>query len=150
MMPDERASNLNDLKFLAIQFTKNPRLPVVGDLRQLFSEIHFIHRIFSFSTSVHCDPDLLLARPLFVLKQPALALDSATIAGERSVRADHAMARDYDPNRICAIGKPNGTNCGRTANSFSKLRIGDCRATANLAQRMPHLPLKRRAAGFNR
>jgi hypothetical protein len=41
-----------------IQFTKDPGLPVIRDLRQLFSEIHFVHRIFSSITSVHRDPDV--------------------------------------------------------------------------------------------
>ena len=57
MVPDESSANLDELKFLAVQLSKNPRLPVLRDLRQLFGKIHFVHRTFSCITSVHYQPD---------------------------------------------------------------------------------------------
>jgi hypothetical protein len=42
----------------------------------------------------------VLSARAFVLQQPALALKSAAVAGERSVRADHSVTRHHNPNRI--------------------------------------------------
>ena len=39
-------------------------------------------------------------------EQPALALQPAAIAGERTVAADHAMARHDNADRICPLARP--------------------------------------------
>src|SRR5262245_50882664 len=85
-----------------------------------------------------------------VLEQPALALETAAEAGERSVGADHAMTRHDDADRIRAVRVPDGADGVGATNAFRELRVGERRADWNRPQRSPHATLKLRAAGFRR
>src|SRR5215813_3503769 len=51
MMPGERPLELHQLKVLPIQFTGNPRIPVVADVRKLFGEIDLFHKSHMSHTS---------------------------------------------------------------------------------------------------
>jgi hypothetical protein len=47
----------------------------------------------------------------FVCEQPAFSIETAGIARQFSICADHAMARDDYRNRVLGIGEPDGA-CG--------------------------------------
>src|SRR5690349_2524218 len=42
-------------------------------------------------------------RDAFMREQPALALDAASVARERAVRADHAVTRNHDADGVRAV-----------------------------------------------
>ena len=44
---------------------------------------------------------------LLVGEQPPFGLDAAAVAGQRSVRADHPVARHDDRDRVAAVGQPD-------------------------------------------
>ncbi len=85
-----------------------------------------------------------------MLQQPALSLDAAAIAGQRSVRSNHSMARHHHSNRIRPIRQSNRPHCSRIPNPLGQLAIRDRRPTRNLTQRPPHLLLKLRPRSLHR
>lgn len=86
----------------------------------------------------------------FVRQKPALALDAAAVAGERTIGPDYAMTRNDYSNRIGPVGKTNGAHCCWPADLLSKFGIGYCRATSNCAQGAPHTALEGRACRLHR
>jgi len=85
-----------------------------------------------------------------MLKKPALAIDSSSVPGERSVRSDHPVTGHDNANWIRTVGKANSTNCGGASNSLRKPGIGGGLAAWNFSQRTPHFPLKQRAGCLHR
>jgi hypothetical protein len=43
-----------------------------------------------------------------VIEQPTLSVQAAGVTGERSVRADDAVARDDDPDGVSVVREPHG------------------------------------------
>ena len=80
-------------------------------------------------------------------RQPALALDAAAIAGERTIGADHPVARDDETDRVGAVGQPHRPHCRRLADALCQRAIAQRRAGRDGAQGGPDRALKRRAAG---
>src|SRR5438477_8551209 len=61
----------------------------------------------------------------FVLEQPPLPIESAAIACQLPVRADHPVARDDHGDRIGAVGCADSANGGWVADAFRELPIRD-------------------------
>src|SRR5258705_12830829 len=53
----------------------------------------------------------------FEFEQPALAIEAPSVAAEMARSAERAMARDYNRDRICAIGGADGTNRARVSDT---------------------------------
>jgi len=85
-----------------------------------------------------------------VLQQPALAVESAAVAGQLSIRSDHSMARHHDPDRVGTVGETNGPAGGGVAYTSGQFAVRGGSTGWDLAQRRPHSELERRAVGFNR
>src|SRR5690348_4835014 len=85
-----------------------------------------------------------------MLQQPALEFETAAITGQGPIRAHNTMAWHDHSYRICAVREAHGANRRWPANPRGELRIGGGTAAGNRSQRMPHLALKRRAAGRHR
>src|SRR5260370_27717917 len=83
-------------------------------------------------------------------EQPALAFQAPSIAPEMSRRAESEMARDHDPDRICAIGGADRANRARPPNSSRDLGIGSRFAARNRTQLLPYAPLKLGTANIER
>ena len=78
-----------------------------------------------------------------MVQEPAFALDTAAVAGERAVGADDSMAGDDDANRIGAVGEANRPYRGGTAEACGEMSIGNSGTARNLAQGDPDLALER-------
>src|SRR5271155_3428375 len=89
-------------------------------------------------------------RGAFMFEQPGFALEPAAVPGERTIGADHPVARNHNSNRIGAIRQPNRPNGSRPANLLRKFPVRNRRAAWNASQRAPHLALKRCAARLYR
>ena len=83
-------------------------------------------------------------------KQPPFALNAAAIPGKACIRADDAVARNHDRNRIGAIGKANSASGVRAPKLSRQRAITQRRPRPNAAQCRPDLLLKRRASCRNR
>src|SRR5512146_359889 len=80
------------------------------------------------------------------MQQLLLALRSPAVAAEAAVAAHHAMARNNDCNRIAGAGAGHGAHCCRLVYGGGDLPVGASLAARNLAQGLPDLELKGRAA----
>src|SRR6185312_598389 len=80
-----------------------------------------------------------------VIEKPALALEAAAIAGQRTVAADHAMAWHDQADRVLPVGESDGAHCIRLADLLCQRAIGRGCSACDLAQRIPDLELERRA-----
>src|SRR5690349_21493231 len=80
--------------------------------------------------------------PRLVLEQPALARQAAAVAGQRAVRADHAMARHDDADRVAAVRQADGARTVRAADALGQLAVALGRAIRNVEQRAPHALLE--------
>ncbi len=78
-------------------------------------------------------------------QQPALALKAACVAGEGTVAADDAMARNDDGQRIAADGGTDGPDSGGGVDMTGELTVGPGLAGGDAFQGLPHLLLKRGA-----
>jgi hypothetical protein len=58
-----------------------------------------------------------------VIEKPFLAPQTATVPAERPVRANNAVARDYDANHVRAIRTPNRATRIFIAEAFCHPRI---------------------------
>src|SRR6185312_9497110 len=87
--------------------------------------------------------------PAFVFDKPLLALESASIARERSIRTDHAMARYHDRNPIGSVRQADGTHCARMFQTGSERAIADRFARWDCTQRLPHSSLKCGSRGLD-
>ena len=47
-----------------------------------------------------CSETQVVAQSTLVTQKPALALDAATVARERTIGANHAVTRNDDPDRV--------------------------------------------------
>src|SRR5258708_3190377 len=86
----------------------------------------------------------------FEFEQFALALEAPSVAPEMSRSAECAMARDDDPDRICAIGSADGANRARPSNSSRDLGIRTRFAGRNRTQLLRYAALKLGAANVER
>jgi len=77
------------------------------------------------------------------LDQEALGLESAAVAGQRPVRADHAVARDDDRDGVRAICSAGGADRGGPADAGGELGVRDRLAVPDALQLGPD-----RAAGM--
>src|SRR5215471_3276851 len=75
-----------------------------------------------------------------------LALDAAGIAGQRPVRADHAMTGDCHGDAVRGAGPRHRAHSLRLPDGFGDLRIACRRADRDTAKRVPHAMLKRCSA----
>jgi hypothetical protein len=81
-----------------------------------------------------------------VREQPALALDTASIAGEAAVRADDAMARHDDADRIVSVREPDGARRIRRTDAPRQFAVRRRAAELDFAQRAPDGALEVRTA----
>ena len=79
-------------------------------------------------------------------EQPPLSRHTAAIPGQRSIGADHAMARNDDRNRIRAVGRADGPTGPGPAYCRCDFSIAFRLAGRDLSQRAPNCALERRAA----
>src|SRR5207247_2645158 len=93
---------------------------------------------------------LLEGTGALVREQPALALDSAAVAGKRPVGADHAVARDDDTDGVRAVGGAHGAHGGGCADAPRERLVRDRLPRRDRPQRGPHPALERRAARIDR
>ena len=75
---------------------------------------------------------------LLQIKQETLALQSARIARQGTVRADNTMARYNNSPRIQPVGISDGTHRPRTSEQSRLFRIGTCPAIRHIQQTAPH------------
>lgn len=78
----------------------------------------------------------------FKAQQKFFCLDSGSIAAQRTVMTDNAMARDNDRKRIASVRR---TNCAKAAghtDAARQLLVRNCRSIRNLRQLPPHALLK--------
>src|SRR4051812_33948328 len=81
-----------------------------------------------------------------MLEQPALALESARVAGQTSVGADDAVTRDDDRDRVAAHRRADGADGLRGAYATGQLGIADGLAEPDGAERLPDPKLELGAA----
>src|SRR6185295_409578 len=77
-----------------------------------------------------------------VLQQPPFAIDAAAESREISVRADHAMTRHDDRNRVLAVGRANGARIPGVAELARELPVAGRAAVGDLAQQGPYAALE--------
>jgi hypothetical protein len=82
-------------------------------------------------------------------KQPTLALDTTTVAGERAGLAYYAMAGNDDGHRISAVRASHRAYRRRTMDPAGELRIRQSRSAGDFAQRRPDRALKGSAQHFD-
>ena len=80
-------------------------------------------------------------------EQPALAIESPAIAGQRSVCADHPMAGNDDGDGIGAIGETDGARGRGAADLGGQSAVADAVPGRDAAQRVPDRALEIRAVG---
>src|SRR4051812_2882103 len=85
-----------------------------------------------------------------MFQQPLLAWQSAAIAGQLTVGADHPMARDYDADRIQTVRGAHCPTRSRPTDRGGELTIAARFASWNLPQGLPNFALKRRAVRRDR
>lgn len=81
-----------------------------------------------------------------MLQEPALALQSAAVAGERAICSDHAMAGDDDADGVGAVRETNGSDGVGPVDLAGQLSIRDRGALGDLPQFLPDAALEFRAA----
>ena len=83
-----------------------------------------------------------------VFEEPALAVKAATVAGERTVGADDAMAGDDDADGIRAVRETDRPDCFWAADTPCEFAVGDGGAEGDLPERLPYLTLEGCPVGF--
>ena len=78
----------------------------------------------------------------FEAKQEFFCLDTRSIAAQRTIVADHAMARDNDRKRIASVCRTNSAKAARHTDAARQLLVRDGRSIRNLRQLPPHALLK--------
>src|SRR5918994_2772204 len=76
------------------------------------------------------------------LEQDALALEPAAVAGEGAVRADHAVARHDDRDRVAAVGEADGADLARVAERERERAVGGRLAIRDAEQQVPDAALE--------
>ena len=75
-----------------------------GQLEVAMADVGYCARVIPDSTSRALSVSVEQAAfAAFVVEQPALALDAAEVAAQRSARSQHAMARHDDRQRIAPV-----------------------------------------------
>src|SRR5688500_13325283 len=82
----------------------------------------------------------------FVLEQPVLPPAAATVAAERPVRADDAVARNDDRNPVLTVDPSDGPHRGRGSHLAGHVRVTPGLAKRDSAECLPRLQLELRAA----
>src|SRR5437879_5745805 len=82
---------------------------------------------------------LLQSQKLFFNREPT------AVASQLAIRANDAMARDHDGNRIGSIGQANRTACLRITDPSREFPVRDRLAVRNFLKFAPDPLLKRRA-----
>src|SRR4051794_11674503 len=85
------------------------------------------------------------AHAVLEIEQGALAFQAASVAGERPVGADDAVAGDDDGDRVAAIGGADRARGPGALDALGELAVADRLAVGDRAQRLPDLLLERRA-----
>src|SRR5688572_20313569 len=85
-----------------------------------------------------------------VVQEPALAIDAAAKACQRSVSANDAVARHDDHQRVASVRGTHGTYGLRLVNAACELCVADRLAKRNGFQRVPHATLEVGAARLER
>src|SRR5262249_45174832 len=80
---------------------------------------------------------------LFQGQERTLLRQATSVAGERAIRADDAMAGYDDADRVSAGGRAYRARTARTTSAPRKFCIGDGLAEADAGDRLPHRALKR-------
>jgi hypothetical protein len=80
-----------------------------------------------------------------VRQKPALAMETAAVSGERSIRPDYPVTRNHDGHGIRAVGQADCPHRGAVSDSARELAIRQRLAAPDLPQRGPHRALKLRA-----
>src|SRR6266545_1055796 len=75
-------------------------------------------------------------------EEGALALDAATIPGQRSIGSYDAVARNRDGDAVRAAGPRHGPRCFWRADGLRNFCIAGRRAHGDAAERLPHAMLK--------
>src|SRR4051794_5268447 len=86
--------------------------------------------------------------PALVVEQLALHVQATGVAGELAGRADDAVARDDDADRVPRIGAAH--RAGHAAQLAGQLAVGHGLAVRDLGQRFPDAPLELGARGRER
>src|SRR5215470_3924481 len=92
----------------------------------------------------------LLRESALVTEEPALALDSARIAGEPGIAADEPMAGNDDSHGIECVGVSHRSRRGGTSEAGGKPSVARGLSRRDLSQRPPDLLLEGGAAGIYR
>ena len=69
----------------------------------------------------------------FVVEEPGLAFDPASVAGQLTVRPDDPVAGDDDGHRVAPIGQPDGARGLRAPDPPGQLAVADRLAVGNVA-----------------
>src|ERR1700754_3690237 len=80
--------------------------------------------------------------PAFVVEQAPLHIQASGVARELARRADHAMARDDDADRVQRVGAADRAGEGGVAELARDLAVGGRLAVRDLDERVPHAPLE--------
>lgn len=80
-------------------------------------------------------------------QQPLFSREPATVAGERSVRANDPMTGDHDRDRIGPVRKAHGARSGRATDARRQRRIVNGLSERDTPERIPDLTLKCRPMG---
>ena len=69
-----------------------------------------------------------------MIQQPALAVDTARVACQRTVGTDDTVTRDDYRDRVLRVCQPNCPHGFWIPNAFCELGVAPCRASGNAAQ----------------
>jgi len=86
----------------------------------------------------------------FEFEEATLALEAPSVAAEMSRSAECTMARDYNSDRICAIGGSDGANRARASDTSRDFGVRAGLAAGDSAELVPHEALKWGAADIER
>jgi hypothetical protein len=92
----------------------------------------------------------LLENDALVSEQPSLSIDAAAIARKTSISANDPVARNHDGNRVCPIGKANGSNRLRTPQLERQRAVTERRPSPNCRKCGPDIALEGRTVGRDR
>src|SRR5262249_48415598 len=79
---------------------------------------------------------------LFQGQERTLFRQAASVAGERAIRADDAVAGYNDADRVSSGGRAHRARTARTTSAPRKVCIGNGLAKADISDRLPHRALK--------
>src|SRR6516165_8470819 len=86
----------------------------------------------------------------FVVEEPALAVETAAVAGQRTIRANDAVAGDDDRDGVGAVGEAYSADGRRTTDVLRDFAVRSRGAAWDSAERAPYILLKVCADGLHR